>query len=163
MATTEEERLVETLLRASRSLVGVAIRSVQSARVELTVAQHRVLILLEEGPLGVGEIAVELGVNPSNASRLCDRLQGLGLIERQRSEEDRRSVLVALTEAGREVVEQVRAARRAEITRVVAKLDEHGGAAAVGSVVQALEALSKAAREVELEIRGRGPDRSASS
>ena len=43
--------------------------------------------------------------------------------------------------------------------RSLDELDEHGGAAAVGSVVQALEALSKAAREVELEIRGRGRDR----
>jgi DNA-binding MarR family transcriptional regulator len=40
-------------------------------------------------------------------TRLIDRLQAKGLCQRQRSENDRRVVHVALTDAGRAVAEQI--------------------------------------------------------
>ena len=79
VAAKDREELVEELLTASRALVGIAIRSIAAAPVEVTVAQHRLLVLLAaHGPQSVGEIAEHLGVNPSNASRHGDRLQRWG-------------------------------------------------------------------------------------
>lgn len=147
-----DEALVDALLLMSRPLVGIVIRSVQGAPVDVTIPQHRVLVLLDDnGPLGVGAIATELGVNPSNATRLCDRLERLGLIARSRSDEDRRAVLVDLTAAGRRLVQAVTDVRRADLARVVAQLD----GAAAPELVGALEAVGAAAHRVEVAyLRG---------
>ena len=157
--TSHGDALVEALLDASRSLLGIVIRSVQAAPVGVTIPQHRVLVLLEEGPLGVGAIAAELGVNPSNASRLCDRLQGMGLIRRRRSDQDRRTVLVDLTAGGRDNIAAVSAHRRAEISQLVAHLEGQGSPA----LVRALNEISDAAAELERTVTGRGRARSTSS
>lgn len=152
--------LVESLLSVSRSLLGIVIRSVAAAPVAVTIPQHRVLVLLsEDEPLGIGVLAAELGVNPSNASRLCDRLERVGLVARSRSPHDRRAVLVELTDRGRRNLEEVDQRRREEIAQLVAQLDGRGTL----GVVAALDAVSAAARDVELAVTGRDRDRSASS
>lgn len=110
--------------------------------------QYRVLVMLEDnGALSIGMIALELGVNPSNATRVCDRLGRLGLVTRTGSSEDRRTVLVEVTPAGREVVAAVMAHRREELLRVVERLDGAAG----DSVVRALSDLMVAARAVETD------------
>ena len=164
-----DEALVDALLHVSRPLVGIVIRSVRGAPVDVTIPQHRVLVLIDDnGPLGVGAIAAELGVNPSNATRLCDRLERLGLIARSRSDEDRRAVLVDLTADGRRLVQAVTDIRRADRARVVAQLD----GAAAPELVGALEAVGAAAHRVEVTylrgepaaaVTGPGRARSASS
>ena len=91
------DELAEAFLTASRALVGLAVQSLGAAPVEITMAQHRVLVLLaSRGEQQIGDIAAELRVNPSNATRHCDRLQKLGLLARQRSTIDGRVVQVAL-------------------------------------------------------------------
>src|SRR3954471_8032566 len=93
-----DDQLVEGFVTASRALVGIAVRSIEAAAVPVTVPQHRVLVLLAaQGPMAVGDIAELAGVNQSNASRLCDRLQRLGLVSRQRASDDGRAVQVSLT------------------------------------------------------------------
>src|SRR6476619_2189486 len=107
---SEPAELVDEFLRASRALVGLSLQSVAASPVEVTLLQHRVLVLLAVGgEQAVGDIAAELGVNPSNATRHCDRLQRLGLVERQRSASDGRVVHIARTPAGRTVIEAVAA------------------------------------------------------
>jgi DNA-binding MarR family transcriptional regulator len=109
------DELAETFVTASRALVGIAIRSIQAAPVPVTVPQHRVLVLLAaNGPQAVGTLAQALGVNPSNATRVCDRLQRLHLVERSRSTSDGRAVHVTITPAGRQLVDAVSELRRSE-------------------------------------------------
>lgn len=139
------EELADAFISASRALVGLAVASVGASPVEVTLVQHRVLVLLAargEAPIGV--IAEELAVNPSNASRHCDRLQRLGLLERRRSAADGRVVHVALTEQGREVVDAVTRRRREEVVKVLAQMPE----ADRRGVVEALDSFRRAAHEL---------------
>jgi DNA-binding MarR family transcriptional regulator len=53
------------------------------------------------------DLASRLGMRKAAAGTLIDGLEGKGLVERRRSREDRRLQLVSITDAGREVVEQV--------------------------------------------------------
>jgi DNA-binding MarR family transcriptional regulator len=139
-----DAELVEGFVTASRALVGIAVRSIETATPPVTVPQHRVLVLLAaEGDLTVGEIAEMLGVNPSNASRVVDRLQRLELVGRQRGTEDGRVVEVALTRRGREVVESVMAQRRAEVAAVLSKVPP----TRARQIVAALAAFNDAAHE----------------
>ena len=143
---TGPDSLVDALVALAPPLVGIGVRSVEAAAGGVTIPQYRVLVLLEDnGPLSIGMIAFELGVNPSNATRVCDRLERLGLASRTSSATDRRSVLVEVTESGRAVVADVTAYRRRDLARVVAQLD---GSRSDG-MVRALEEVAKAARAVE--------------
>jgi DNA-binding MarR family transcriptional regulator len=145
MPTTDElDELAAAFVTASRALVGIAIRSIESAPVAVTVPQHRVLVLLSaEGPQAIGTLAQQLGVNPSNATRVCDRLQRLDLVERSRSATDGRAVHVTITRAGRRLVDAVTDHRRREVTAVLQDLSP----VQVEAVVTAMTEFNRAAHE----------------
>jgi DNA-binding MarR family transcriptional regulator len=138
------EELAEAFVTASRALVGIAVHSIGSAPVDITVAQFRLLVLVATGDRTVGDIAQRLGVNQSNASRHCDRLQRLGLLERRRSATDGRVVHVRLTPAGEELVDAVTRQRRADVRRVLDRLPLADSTAAL----DALRAFNDAASEL---------------
>ncbi|MCW2818520.1 MAG: transcriptional regulator, MarR family [Marmoricola sp.] len=131
---------------ASRALLSLAVRTIDEAPVEVTLAQHRVLVLLAaHGDQPVGDIADGLGVNPSNATRICDRLQRLDLISRTRSEQDRRVVVVSLSPRGADLVKAVTARRHVEVAKVLDRMTPDQTA----QVVEALEVFNRAAGEIE--------------
>jgi DNA-binding MarR family transcriptional regulator len=117
------DELVDTVLEASRALVAVAARSLAAAGDEVTLPQYRALVVLAaRGPQGTAELAAALAVNPSTATRMCDRLVRKGLVRRHRQAGDRRSVRITLTAAGRELVAEVTRRRRAELARLLGAL-----------------------------------------
>jgi DNA-binding MarR family transcriptional regulator len=138
----ELERLSEAMLGASRALVGIAVRGLEAVAPEMTVAQHRVLLLIDRhGGLSVNDIADLLAVNQSNASRHTSRLVELGLVARHKVAHDARAVSLRLTDAGRARVQAVRRARLVEIRSVLARMDIIDVRSAAG----ALRAFEKAA------------------
>jgi DNA-binding MarR family transcriptional regulator len=66
---------------------------------DLMPPQQMVLGLLDE-PRPMGELAQEMHCDSSNITGIVDRLTERGLVERRAAEGDRRVKLVALTEAG---------------------------------------------------------------
>jgi DNA-binding MarR family transcriptional regulator len=122
-AVPADDELVDTVLAASRALVAVAARSLAAAGNEVTLPQYRALVVLAAaGPQGMAELAAALAVNPSTATRLCDRLVRKGLVRRHRQAGDRRLVRIALTAAGRDLVAEVTRRRRAELARLLGAL-----------------------------------------
>ena len=114
---------IDAVLRASRALVGIAAVSIAESDDVVTVPQFRVLVMLyTRGPLNLAAVAAGLEVNPSNASRTCDRLSKAGLLDRRELPEDRRNVTLTLTDAGRRLVENVTRHRRVAIERVLRKM-----------------------------------------
>ena len=121
MARSEGDELTDALLDMTSVLVGVAARSLDAGALGVTVIQHRILTLLaQRGELSIGQIGEELGIDQSNASRHCTRLNQLGAVDRVRNPDDLRSVSVTLSPAGREQVAAVRRARRRELSGMVA-------------------------------------------
>ncbi|MFY9917275.1 MAG: MarR family transcriptional regulator [Mycobacterium sp.] len=111
---------IDAVLRASRALVGIAAASIADVEDVVTVPQFRVLVMLyTRGPLNLAAVASGLDVNPSNASRTCDRLLKAGLLDRRESPDDRRNVALTLTDAGRRLVDTVTKHRRAAIEQVL--------------------------------------------
>jgi DNA-binding MarR family transcriptional regulator len=136
---------VDAVLTASRSLIAVATRSLGAAAEETTIAQYRTLVMLaSRGPQRMVDLAAALDVAPSTAGRMCDRLVRKGLIRRHRARADRRAVLVSVTTAGRQVVDQATARRRTLIEDILARLPADGQRAVAG----ALAAFADAAREI---------------
>lgn len=135
--TVVDEDAVSAFLDAGRALVGIAVHSVNAAPFDLTVTQYRLLaVVAASGPLAITEVGILLGVVQSNATRHCDRLQRLGLLERRRSAEDRRVVLVHLTDSGQEVVEFVTELRREQIRAVLATMSRSEQKRALLAVAQ---------------------------
>ena len=75
----------------------------------LTYPQFTVLAVLDqEGAASVTAVGRRLGLTSSTLSPLLQRLEQQGRVERVRSTEDERSVVVSLTADGRRVAEAVR-------------------------------------------------------
>lgn len=143
-APASRDDLVDAFLVASRALVAVAARSIEAAPVEISLPGFRVLVVLDtRGPQPIGSLAEVLGVHPSNASRLCTRLDQHGLTSRRRASADGRVVEVSLTARGHEVVAAVTEARRREIARVLEQLSP----ADAEATTAALDAFNTAAGE----------------
>lgn len=135
--------LVDAVMTASRVLVGIAARSLAAAG-DVSLPQYRVLVLIAgRGPQRAIDLAGALGVNPSSATRLIDRLVRGGLVRRQRSRADRRSYQVALSSQGRDLVAEVTQRRREEFERLLSSLP----AGQHQPVITALRAISDAAGE----------------
>ena len=78
---------------------------------ELSNAQVRALSELKHGEeCTSGEIAKRADLSPASVTTMLDQLEQDGMVTRRRSEQDRRQVIVALTDAGHEALQAKRAA-----------------------------------------------------
>ncbi len=144
-ATDESQgaELVDAVMTASRVLVAIAARSLAAAG-EVTLPQYRALVVLaSRGPQRAVDLAGVLGVNPSSATRLVDRLVRSGLVRRTRERTDRRALRVALSPAGRALVAEVTRRRREEFAQLLRALPPGRHE----DVVAALRAIAVAAGE----------------
>lgn len=68
----------------------------------------QILIMLSQGPMSIGQISERLGIAKPNITPLVDNLRDDGLVERVRSEQDRRIVNVHLLPEGEKRLEAIR-------------------------------------------------------
>ena len=150
-----DRALTDAVLTASRVLVAVAARSLAEHDAEVSLQQYRALVVLaSRGAQRPVDLAEALGVDPSTATRLCDRLVRKHLISRRRQLDDRRQVRLDLTPRARALVDAVTERRRQEITRIVTAVPEAGRR----ELVRAFEAFGAAAGEVPEERWSRSWD-----
>lgn len=60
--------------------------------------------LANQGPMTLGEIAVDLGLGKATVTELIDRIEAKDLVARIRDDRDRRRIFIGLTEAGHRTV-----------------------------------------------------------
>lgn len=120
-----------------------------SSRDGLTHVQTGMLKLLYyEGAQTVSEIADFMGVTMAAVSSLTDRLLKNKLITRERSEKDRRVVIISLTAEGRELIQLFLQQRRRKLERLLEALGREKSEqllAVVADLKAALEKLQDAA------------------
>jgi DNA-binding MarR family transcriptional regulator len=110
---------------------------------DLSMPQVRVIfLLLQERSLRMSELASALDVSMSRATGLVDRLVAKELVSRWPDQEDRRSVLYALTEQGSELGHGLLAARRSRWEERLASPTQ----AELKKVCKAMELIRRAAR-----------------
>ncbi len=140
-----DQSAVDAVLTASRTLVAVATQSLGAAAEETTIAQYRTLVVLaSRGPQRLVDLAGALGVTASTAGRMCDRLVRKQLVRRQRARADRRTVLISITPAGRQVVDRATERRKVIIGDILTKLTTEERS----WVAEAFERFANAAGEV---------------
>jgi DNA-binding MarR family transcriptional regulator len=135
---------VESVIRASRALLGVIATSVAEALETVTLPQFRVLVVLaSSGPLPIGAVAARVNAVPSTFSRFLDRMEEAGLVARGPSPDSRREILVRLADDGARIVHEATQRRRESMAEILGRLDSRERKA----LVTALDAFSAAAGE----------------
>jgi DNA-binding MarR family transcriptional regulator len=105
-------------------IVRTARRLRQEAGVELSPSLTAALATVwRHGPLTPSELAARERVQRPTATRLLARLEELGLIARTPDPQDRRSSLVALTDAGSELLDELRTRKTAFLAERLEGLD----------------------------------------
>jgi DNA-binding MarR family transcriptional regulator len=115
--------LATTIESAAESLTAVLDPSRCEQLTPVSPAQLRVLLLLRSHPhLNINGLAEALQVVPSSASRLCDRLEALGLISRVPDPRDRREMQLPLTQAAVAMLDDLSDYRRRALAEVLAAM-----------------------------------------
>ncbi|WP_405059306.1 MarR family transcriptional regulator [Kribbella sp. NBC_01505] len=71
---------------------------------DLTSVQATLLCVIKDRAVGMGELAQMLGVAKNALSGLVDRMERLGLVQRESVQSDRRAVMLSTTARGDELV-----------------------------------------------------------
>ncbi|MFF6997309.1 MarR family winged helix-turn-helix transcriptional regulator [Streptomyces sp. NPDC008313] len=138
----EAEEVTVAVMAASRLVVAISARALASTADVLTLPQLRALVVLSTcGPVKLATMASTLGVNPSTALRMAERLESLDLVDRKTNPDNRREVVLRLTPAGQDMVDRVLTHRRTEVRALVERLPDETRAV----LVPALKALTEAA------------------
>src|SRR5438067_4208543 len=106
---------------------------------------YDLLVHLEDEPGGLRMNALAEGIlySKSGFTRVVDRMEEAGLVQRVRPENDRRSILVVLTDEGRTTMEQARRHHRHGIEQ---HFSSHLADTDIKTLIRALEKLSTHAR-----------------
>lgn len=115
VAAVEHE--LTLLLRRARAVAGEVAREVHP---DLDPAAYGLLVwLLHCGPARLTELAARVGTSKGTLSRQVHALEALGLIGRQPDPADARAFLLDVTGEGRRLFRRARAARTAELRRIL--------------------------------------------
>ncbi|HVT19971.1 MAG TPA: MarR family transcriptional regulator [Mycobacteriales bacterium] len=128
----DPDHFVSAVLAASWLLVGISTRSVEDVDERVTLTQFRTLaVLADRGQTNLSRLAAELDVNASTAMRVIDRLVATNLVSRTENPATRREVVLCLTPAGEQLVDEVVAKRREVIAGLVNAIPANDRAALV--------------------------------
>jgi DNA-binding MarR family transcriptional regulator len=108
------------LMQAVRRLRG---REAQQ-RCQMSFAQYTLLRALAEGDLSSGQLAATAGLTSAATTQMVDCLEREGVVERRRSGEDRRVVVLHLTDEGRRRHDVKHAEVEEQWSTALAGLDE---------------------------------------
>ncbi|MCS0603023.1 MarR family transcriptional regulator [Streptomyces sp. LP11] len=117
-------------------------------------SQLRLLHILEHHDgINMRTLAESLASTPPATSRLFDRLQAIGFVDRESSPEDRREVRLRLSVRGRAFLADLRARREAELRAVLDLMP----AAKRAALAEGLEAFcAVAAAQIHDDAQGSG-------
>lgn len=149
MSTAGSARSADAVRAAARlaKVSGSAL-----AEAELTLPQYRVLVFLAPRGRPATHVAALLGVTPSTVTSVVDGLVARGLVERAADDQDRRRVVLHLTDEGRRATAMGDRVVGAALDRLLARLEP----AEAETALVGLELLNKA-MEAALDERFGGP------
>lgn len=115
--TTEDYRALAEFRYQLRRFTSFSEQMARAAGVEPQ--QHQLLLAIKGfpggGPATIGALAERLSLRHHSAVELVDRAEERGLVSRKRADDDRRRVVVELTDAGERVLSKLVLFSRAEL------------------------------------------------
>ncbi|GAA2348407.1 MarR family winged helix-turn-helix transcriptional regulator [Streptomyces kunmingensis] len=112
-----------TTLEAVDALTSLWARASGTGTPQLSALQLQALFATQASPaINLRTLAEEIGVAPSAASRLCDRLEAAGLLRRAPAPASRREIGLVLTRRGRDVLDNVAVQRARTLSAVLQEM-----------------------------------------
>ena len=124
--TKDELRIWRVFLECGYALIDILDDELQ-AEAGMNLRSYDVLVNLEEAehPVRMNELASRILASKSGLTRVIDRMEDAGLVERQVPPDDRRSIVVVMTPRGDEALQAARRVHRRGIYEHFAQhLDE---------------------------------------
>jgi DNA-binding MarR family transcriptional regulator len=122
---------------AAQALLAAWDAARERATPRLSGPQLNALMVVERAEgINLRGLAAQLNMILSSASRLCDRLVASGLVDRVPGRADRREIALYLTATARQVLDDLRSARRAMLTAVLDRMSEPGRAALIRGLTE---------------------------
>lgn len=115
------DHLLDGLVRNAFQVMGVLTRI--GAEHDLSLTQLRVLGILRDRQPRMSDLAAFLGLDKSTMSGLIARAERRGLLTRGASPEDKRAVVVLITDAGRELTQRLDDDIRQALAPATGRLD----------------------------------------
>jgi DNA-binding MarR family transcriptional regulator len=146
LSTPSPERLRAWRLYFESALALVDVLDAELERdAGIPLRWYDALVHLEETPDGLrmNELAERILYSKSGFTRVVDRMEEAGLVRRVRPENDRRSILVVLTDEGRSTMEQARRHHRHAIEQ---HFSRHLADTDIKALTRAFEKVSAHAR-----------------
>ncbi|MGU3411987.1 MarR family winged helix-turn-helix transcriptional regulator [Microbacterium sp. M1A1_1b] len=120
MDTSEQDRLVDALGQTAFTTMGALTDLAADAGLSLT--QLRVLAILRDRRLRIGDLAAYMGLEKSTMTGLVARASTKGLLARVPNADDARAVDVVLTDRGHDVAAELETAIRRALVPLTEKL-----------------------------------------
>lgn len=117
----DRHQIALSILQIIPSIMRLLAAELRQADTPLLPPQLAAMTLLAEKSYNLSELAEQHGVSLPTMSSTMSRLVAAGWVERHRSQADRRVVMLALTPAGRQVVEEI---GQTLVSKVAAQLSE---------------------------------------
>lgn len=137
--TPDSERMAQEIMRALRRIMrsmDISSRKLIAAHglsiPQLLCLQH----LRDFGPLTSGALAKTIALSPPTVTGILDRLEMRGLVHRERRPEDKRRVLVALTQTGRDLADVTPSSLEAQLAHALADLPKPESAAMYDAIAR---------------------------
>ena len=119
---TDAERLADFILFTQRSCI--LNLSAELNKEKLSFPQFFLLAYLSsEEFLAMSDIAHKMGHSTAAATGLVDRLEKLGFVERKQAAEDRRKIMVRITDGGVQMVANMRTEIAQNISTIMSDMD----------------------------------------
>ena len=110
MSNKNREELIEEVSREIAEFQSASDRVNEAASVRLGINRtelRRLGLLFTRGSLSAGQLAQAAGLSPGAMTTALDRLERAGYARRVRDPEDRRGVLIGITEEAHRLIEEV--------------------------------------------------------
>jgi MarR family transcriptional regulator, organic hydroperoxide resistance regulator len=112
-------------------------------KLDVPLAQLKSLFLIHiKRSINVRHLAQYLDVTPGNVTSIVDRLVGQGLVTRSENPEDRRIVLLELTDKGRETINKIHETGMSHMKRILGRMNGED----LSALIRGISAFIEAAR-----------------
>ncbi|RLL86984.1 transcriptional regulator [Mesotoga sp. H07pep.5.4] len=153
----EESSRIQEMLTLVKRIMSVVKQNFESDFKKMGVTQSQILVMRVlnlRGDMKVSDISKELDLSNSTVSGIIDRLVEKKIVQRKRSEEDRRIVMISLADEYRQPVKKGLNAFAQKMRKALSTMTEED----VDSIIRGLEKLEKILEESQ-EPRERGRSR----
>lgn len=136
--STDYLDLARSVVRLSRHLYRT-FDAVLGPKFEMSTKDFLVLRTVQAGEIHPGAVASYLNMPPASVSRVLERLESRGYLERSVDPEDHRRFVLAITGDGAKIVEQIRELMRRTLRSTYA----HVPASAIRAAAEHLHTLNE--------------------